>query len=84
MLGKCYKKLNRPPKVSTNIILITMYISFNPFILQQVLEFFVKALENAPQRNAQYGSQGKILEPIYKLCSVLAKYLYKGEINVRK
>ncbi|KAI7879176.1 hypothetical protein K492DRAFT_208427 [Lichtheimia hyalospora FSU 10163] len=48
---------------------------------KEVLDFLAKALENAPQRNAQYGSQGKILEPIYKLCSVLAKYLYKGDIN---
>ena len=58
-------------------------ISLTHSKLQEVLDLLAKALENAPQRNAQYGSQGKILEPIYKLCSVLAKYLYKGEINVR-
>ncbi|KAI9312531.1 hypothetical protein BX666DRAFT_2031252 [Dichotomocladium elegans] len=52
-----------------------------PAKMQEVLEWFLRAVDKSPPRAGHTENKDKILEPIYKLCSVLAKYLHKGEIQ---
>ncbi|RUS26926.1 hypothetical protein BC938DRAFT_483927, partial [Jimgerdemannia flammicorona] len=47
---------------------------------QEILECYKEAIRKTPMRSGQPG-QEKILEPIYKLTSCLAKFLWKGVID---
>ncbi|KAG0178423.1 Histone transcription regulator 3 [Apophysomyces sp. BC1021] len=47
---------------------------------KETLEWYHRAAQKAPSRPDQHG-QEKVLEPFYKLCSTLVKYLYQGKIE---
>jgi hypothetical protein len=50
--------------------------------MQEVLAWYKQSVDRCKPTLGQHGHHEAILEPIYKLCAVLIKYLYRHQIQV--